>query len=221
MRRIAAGLAVATILIAGPSWAQETEGEHEGAVEHGEGQAAAHGEGHAAEPVNVFNCHATTVPLAAMFFNFAILVFLVVRLGRKPITAFLQARHVAIRDALEEARRVRSEAEASYREYSLKLETLDKELARLREEMRVAGKAERDRMVAEAEERAARLQREADFLLSQELKQVRMDLEHEVAMAAVAAAEDTLRKVTRPDDQERLADEYLRTLGSAQKGGPS
>lgn len=194
----------------------EASGEHgEASGEHGAGG----GHGHHVEPFNVSDFGAEhTVPFLAVLVNFLALLALLVWLGRKPLTAFLQARHVAIRDALVDAQKTRAEAEARYKEYSERLDHLDKELARLREEMTNVAQAERQRIVADAEERAARLGRESDFLLGQELKQVRKDLERDLAVAAVAAAEEVLRRVTTSDDQSRLAETYLAALGEDGKG---
>jgi F-type H+-transporting ATPase subunit b len=197
-----------------PAWAQEHGEGHEGEAaahgEHGEG----HGPAHHVEPLNLADFGADhTIPLIAMLLNFAGLLAILIWLGKKPLMAFLQARHIAIRDALEDAQKTRAEAEARYKEYSQRLDQLDKELARLREEMSHVAKADRERIVADAEERAARLQREADFLLSQELKQVKKDLEKDLAVAAVGAAEEVLRRVTTGQDQTRLAEGYLDMLG--------
>ena len=197
----------------------EHEGEHgdeaQGEGEHGEGPAAhgGHGDGH----LHLFSPRDGVIGIFAMLFNFGVLAAILYWLGRKPLAGFLEARHFAIRDALAEAQKTRAEAEARFKEYSTRLDHLDRELARLREEMKTVAESERDRIVADAEERGARLGREADFLLAQELKQVRKDLERELAAAAVGAAEETLRKVTTEQDQVRLAESYLDVLGEQTK----
>lgn len=225
-----AALLAAILLAWAPARAQDHgeahEGEHGAAAEgaehgeHGEHghEPGAHG-AHGSEPLNFSDFGAqTSIPLLAMLVNFAALIAILVWLGKKPLAAFLQARHLAIRDALEDAQKTRSEAEARYKEYSTRLDQLDKELVRLREEMSTVAQADRDRIVADAEERGARLQRESEFLLGQELKQVRKDLERDLAVAAIAAAEEVLRRVTTEQDQQRLAEGYLDVLGK--DGGP-
>jgi F0F1-type ATP synthase membrane subunit b/b' len=66
--------------------------------------------------------------------------------------------------------------------------------------------------VAEAEAKAARMRREAEFLAIQELKEVRQGLLRDTVEAAVKAAEELLTKRVTPADQERLADDYLADL---------
>jgi F-type H+-transporting ATPase subunit b len=206
----------------GTARAQDHEqGEHapaaEGHGEHGDEHGAAHG--HGAEPLNFANFDGPGIPLVAMLFNFAALIAILIWLGKKPLKEFLMSRHVGIRDALADAQRTRAEAEGRYKRYSERLDHLDRELDRLREEMSTVAQAERDRIVADAEERAARLQRESEFLLSQEIKQVRKDLERDLAVAAIAAAEEVLRRVTTEQDQARLAEVYLDALGKETPGG--
>lgn len=221
-----AGVLAAIVATSLPALAQEhgeehgtgdetaPEGEHgEAAGEHGEG-----GPAHHVEPFNVVDFGAEhTIPFLAVLLNFGVLLALLVWLGRKPLTSFLQARHVAIRDALADAQKTRAEAEARFQEYSSRLDHLDRELARLREEMLNVAQADRERIVADAEERGARLQRESEFLLSQELKQVRKDLERDLAVAAVGAAEEILKRVTTGEDQIRLAEGYLDAIGKGAK----
>jgi len=79
-----------------------------------------------------------------------------------------------------------------------------------------AGVAERDRIIADAQSKAERMRKDAQFLIDQQMKQLRIDLTREAVTAAVDAAEKVLREKASPADQERLAREYLQRLG---KGG--
>ena len=75
-----------------------------------------------------------------------------------------------------------------------------------------AGEAERDRIVAQAEEKAARLRKDANFLIDQQIKQLRKDLTQQAANAAVVAAQELLQERTTETDQDRLAEAYLTRL---------
>lgn len=151
--------------------------------------------------------------VVAMFFNFGGLLLILYFVGRKPLTEFLTRRRRSIEEGLEEARRLKAEAEKMYDEYSKRLEELDDEMDRIRDEMVRAGEVERDRIVQEAEAKAARMRREADFLISQQMKQLREDLTREAVEAAVATAQEVLLQKTTPSDQRRLAQRYLERLG--------
>lgn len=150
--------------------------------------------------------------MSASFVNFGVWLFLIVWFGRKPLAEFLRNRRASVLDGIEEARRIKEQAQAKYAEYSERIRNLDAELERLRDEVRRGGLEERDRIVAEAAKKAEKMRAEARFLVEQQMKQLRADLMREAIEAAVRAAEEILRKETTPQDHERLADEYLRTI---------
>jgi F-type H+-transporting ATPase subunit b len=67
--------------------------------------------------------------------------------------------------------------------------------------------------VVEAEAKAERRRKDAEFQVEQELKQIRQDLWKETVEAAVGAAEELLKKRVTMADQERMAEDYLADLG--------
>jgi F-type H+-transporting ATPase subunit b len=171
------------------------------------------GEGEGPAPMNWTEFGAETPPFLAMLINFGILAAGYYLLGRKPIAAGLVARRDTIAKDIEEAQRMKHEAEARARVYQAKLETLEEELVSTRQSLVNAGEAESERIVKEAEAKAERMRKDAEFLVEQELKQIRGDLWRETVEAAVLAAEDLLKKRVTPADQERLAEDYLADLG--------
>lgn len=186
----------------GEHGAVEAHGDAHGAAEGGHGDA--HGGEHHAE-INTFE-------LGGSIVNFALLLVILFVLLRKSVPEFLRNRRASVVEGMEEARRVKEEAEAKYKEYSQRIDNLDAELDRLREEMRRAGMDERDRIVADASKRAEKMRDEARFLIEQQMKQLREDLTREAIEAAIGAAEAMLVKSTTPQDQERLAKEYLGSI---------
>jgi F-type H+-transporting ATPase subunit b len=75
-----------------------------------------------------------------------------------------------------------------------------------------AGEAERDRIVSQAEEKAARMRKDTAFLIEQQIKQLRKELTQQAATAAVVAAQDLLEQRTTDSDQDQLAEAYLARL---------
>lgn len=186
-----------TLFFATSAYAQEHE-EHETAAEHA--------------PAAEHEVHVDWMGFGFSIVNFAIWLAIIVVILRKPLVAFLSNRRTVVVEGLEESARLKEAAEAKYAEYSERLAHLDEELAKLRKEMIQAGEAERDRIIAEAESRAARMRKDAQFLIDQQMKQLRVDLTREAIEAAVAAAEEMLRKETAGGDHTRLADDYLKRL---------
>jgi len=164
-------------------------------------------------PINWTQFGTETPPYIAMLVNFGILVAGYYLLGRKPIAAGLQSRRDRIAKEIEEAQKMRREAEARAKLYQGKLAKLEDEVRIAREGLVRAGEAERDRIVLEAEAKGERMHRDAQFLVEQELKQIRLDLQRETVETAIAAAEELLKKRVTMADQERLAEDYLSDLG--------
>ncbi len=211
----------------GARHAEPAEAAHASAAqEHG----AAHEEDENAPPKAInfsdFNDKEQPPYLAALI-NFALLAFIYVYFGKKPIAAALRTRRDEVKKQIDEAARIKEEAEARSEQYAAKLKDLgaDREGARL--SLAAAGATEKGRIVREAEEKAARMKRDAEFLLEQESKQQELDLQREAVVAALATAEAMLRSGLTPADQERVAEEFLASLsappraGSARPGGAS
>ncbi len=157
-------------------------------------------------------------PYAAALINFAILMFIYFYYGKAPIAAALKARREGVSKQIEEAQKIKREAEARSKQYASKLEDLDQDLESAKAALVAAGAGEKARIVREAEEKAARMEKDAEFLLEQERKQLRQELQREAVAAALAAAEEMLRTKMTVADQERIAEEYLTTLVPAKAG---
>jgi len=210
----------------GDAPAEDAAGDH-GAGDHGAGDHGAeapHGDGLAGEaeaypeavhhePVGVIDV-LTSRSFLATVINFAIFVFLLVRYAGGPIGRFFQGRSSEVAQELEEAKRLTEEANAKKAEYEERLAKLDRELDDLKAEMVRSGEKERDRMVAEAKERAERMRRDAEFAIDQRVRALRAELTRDTVQAALAKATAILEAQMTTDDQTRLADAYLETLSS-------
>jgi F-type H+-transporting ATPase subunit b len=144
--------------------------------------------------------------------NFGALLLIIGWAIRKKGNPALAARRAEVEKELAEAQRLRADAEARHMATATRLEKLDEEMLQIRADMIKAGEAERDRIVAQAEEKAARMRRDTNFLIEQQMKQLRKELTERAATAAVAAAQDLLRERTTDSDQEQLAEAYLTRL---------
>jgi F-type H+-transporting ATPase subunit b len=173
------------------------------------------GEKEGAEPSFLFRPKGMPVPFGAMLLNSAILYYLLVRFAKKPIADGLKSRKATILRGMEEAGKMKSDAEARLADYEQKLATIDQEIERVREEMRATGQAERTRILAEAKEKRTRMERDAQTLISQELKAARETLLAETVRGAIRSAETALLAKLGAADQTRLAEDYLVGLKSA------
>src|SRR5207237_9794832 len=112
-------------------------------------------------------------PFLATLFNFGLLVYIAARFGKKPLREALVKRKETIVRELEDARRLREAAEKRLAEYEAKLGKIHEDLDRVRKEFREQGELDKQRILQEAEERRLRMKRDAEILLSQEVKQMR------------------------------------------------
>lgn len=167
------------------------------------------------EPNLLWRPKGTPVPFGAMLLNSAVLYWLLVRFAKKPIADALKARKANILRGMEEAGKMKKESEERLAEYEQKLANLDQDIERIRQDMRSAGQSERKRILAEAKEKRARMERDAQTLIGQELKTAREGLLSEMSRAALRSAEITLRAKVTAADQNRLAEEYLAGIKNA------
>lgn len=173
------------------------------------------GEKEGVEPSFLYRPKGMPVPFGALLLNSGILYWLLIRFAKKPIAEALKSRKAVILRGMEEAGKMKSDAEARLADYEQKLAHIDQEIARVRQEMRATGQAERSRILAEAKEKRARMEREAQILLGQELKAARELLLAETARGALRSAETVLRGKLGAVEQARIAEEYLAGLKNA------
>src|SRR4051812_31540387 len=150
------------------------------------------GEKEGVQPSLLWRPKGMPVPFGALALNAAILYWLLIKFGRKPIGDALRARKLGIMKGMEDAGRMKAEAEASLAKYKKQLDEIDSEVERIRREMKEAGEAESARILGEAKERRERMERDARTLVEQELKAAREALLRDTVRAAVKTAEATL-----------------------------
>jgi len=157
-------------------------------------------------------------PFLASVLNFALLGFILYRFGKKPLAEALVKRKAAIMGDIVTASRLKKEAEARLKEYEDKFENLEETMEQLRAEYAAQAELEKQHILTEAEERRARMRRDAEFRIEQELKAARAELLQQAVEEAVAAAEALVKQRVGQTDQERLADDYLKTVSSSLGG---
>jgi F-type H+-transporting ATPase subunit b len=212
-----------------PAAAAHVDAHGEQGPEHAQGHGA-HGDDHAPtfddinwaygflgekegeEPSLLWRPKGMPVPFGALALNAAILYFLLFKFGRKPISDALKARKLGIMKGMEDAAKMKAEAEASLAKYQKKLDEIDSEVARIKREAKEQGEAESARILGEAKERRARMERDARLLVEQELKAARENLTRDTVRAAVKSAEAMLTAKVGDADQQRLGDEFLASI---------
>lgn len=160
-------------------------------------------------------------PILAALINLGVVLFILFHFGKKPITEALSKRKKTIMQDIDAATELRVDAEKRLKTYEKQLSRIEDRRKDLREEYRAAWEVERKRILKEAEEKATRLRRDAEFRVDQELKQAQRDLLLDAVDGSVGAADELLKSRIQAADQERLANDYLESLGKALKPSQS
>lgn len=157
-------------------------------------------------------------PLLASIINFGVLAFVLYRYGRKPLAEALQKRRQGIMAEIDTATKLKEDAEERLEEYQDKIDNIESKLEEVRAEYAAQAEAERKHILAEAEDRRVRMRKDAQIRIEQELKAARAELMREAVVNAVAAAEELVAKQIAAKDQDRMANEYLQSIGTSLSG---
>lgn len=148
--------------------------------------------------------------------DFGLMAALLIYLLAKPIKNGLAGRRDGIEKALSDAVAAREAAEAKFAEYDVKLTKAAAEIEEMSTAIRREGELERDRILANAREMAAKITSEAEKTAESEILRARTELRQEASRLAIAMAEDLLKKQINAADQQRLVSEYMSQVGELQ-----
>jgi F0F1-type ATP synthase membrane subunit b/b' len=224
-KRIFAGIFALTIASASVAYAAEpsvTQGHVEDHHAEGKAHEAEH-EGPPGEMNWTDFSNKKQPPYAALALNFLGLVVIYYFGFRGSVAQGLKDRKKSIAKDIESAQGMLKEAKDRAKRYQAKLQAVDEDSEQAKAALTSAGEGEKAAIEREAVEKVARMQRDADFLVTQEGKQLKEDLLRETVESATAEAEALLAKGITQADQERLAQEFLDSLASQFKtaGGAS
>jgi len=163
------------------------------------------------EEPGIVNLNITTVIQAV---NFLILIALLSKFLFNPLKKFLADRAEGIEKSLAEAKLAREAAAKAQEDYRAQIVATQREAAVLREQVQREVEEERQRLLQASREEAQRMLADAKMTIEAETKRARAALREEVVGLSLAAAERILGRSMTSDDQKRLAEQYVRDLGS-------
>ncbi|MGC8494021.1 MAG: F0F1 ATP synthase subunit B [Syntrophobacteraceae bacterium] len=159
-------------------------------------------EAEAAEPLNwtdfAYRVVATTI-----------VVVVLVKLLKKPISTFLSSRREEIQRLLAELETKTAEAKAEHVRVQEKLATLEEETRKIVDELITEGEAEKQKIIEAAHREADYIQQQAQIAIEQELQAARDRLKDEVIDLSVEAAQNIIEKKMKNEDQRRLVGEFM------------
>ena len=158
-----------------------------------------------------------SAPFMWVIINFTVAFLLIAWKAGPPLRRYLETRHLSISESLEEAAKLREQAKDKLDEYTARIADVEKEVQELIASIRADAKAEKERIIADAERQAAALKRDAEERIASEIARARIELQREVVLAAVNAADKLLREKTSPSDKQTLANDFIASVENAQQ----
>jgi F-type H+-transporting ATPase subunit b len=157
-------------------------------------------------------------PLVAAFINFAILLFLLVKFARQPLATFLSSRHETVKRELKESAKRWDEAQARLAEYEQKLRGMEAARKELIAQYEEQAQREVQRLQQDFERQISKIRTDAEREIQVAIGLAEKSLRREVVEAAISTAEGILRKEIRPEDRERLLEQFIARV-NARPGG--
>jgi F-type H+-transporting ATPase subunit b len=144
--------------------------------------------------------------------NFAVLAGALGYFILKKAGAFFASRNAEIRRGIEEAWRLRKDAEARYAEIEQRLGNIGADIDNLRKQAGEESAAEGDRVRAETERDMKKIQAQAEQQIAAAGKAARQELRAYAAGLAIELAEKKIRERLTPDSDNALVDAMLHDL---------
>ena len=147
--------------------------------------------------------------------NFLIYAFIIIKFALPPVRSFLKNRRDEVVATMAQASAKKAAAQALVDEYKAKLAALDQQVRSLQATLRDEGERDKAKLVGEANAMAVKIKADASILADQEVKMARQKIREDMAIQAEATARALLQRNLSVDDQNRLADEFIQSIGQA------
>jgi len=153
-------------------------------------------------------------PFLFMLLNFGLLLLILAKYGGPVAGKLAQERHDQIKTALDEAAKLREQAQQKLTDYEARIKNVDDEVKKLVDGIRADAEADKARILEAAAAQSAQMKKDAEARIAAEIEFARAALAKEVAMAATGATEKLLREKVTADDQTKLVTTFLTNVQS-------
>lgn len=193
----------------------------EAVAEHGaataeHGAATAEGEHGGAHSKHDSLSAAKLKDLGFRVMNFVVLLIILVKFGAKPIADGLSSRRKQIKEEIGDLEAKKADAEQAYKEFSAKLESVEKDVGGIVEKAVAQAEIEKVRILDAAEKSAGDIKRSAEMAIANEITAAKRALKVEATEQAAVMAEELIIKNLTADDQVKIIEDYLDKVGAVQ-----
>lgn len=170
--------------------------------------ASGGGEGHGGHDTG-----AALVDLLYRAINFTLLVIILfVVIKKTPIKDFFANRIEEIKKNFEDLNREKDLAENRYKELEQKLKDFEASRKEIIEQYKAEGAAEKDKIIAAAEQRAKQILEQAEQTIQREIRSAGDKLKQEIMDNAAKKAREIIAKEIKESDQDYLVDEFIKSV---------
>ena len=152
--------------------------------------------------------------LVLKFFNFFVLVGLLLYFVGKPLKAYLSKRHDTVKTRLEETEKVLKDAQAIRAQYQERLDKLDGEIEVFKKQTMQEAEAEKKKIIEEAHAFAERIREQARLTAEQENKDMARRIKEEISRLTMEKAEQLITEKITQSDHDKLVEEFIVKLRS-------
>lgn len=210
LKRVMAVVSLGAVLVAGPAamFASPAMADH---AQLGE-QAREELESLAGADIDI--APPDMLVILATLVNFFIFAFIVAKFGGPAFNRAMASRRETLLSEMEEAARLRKEAEAELAVYIEKLEAFDRERDALLEEFRTLGERERTQLIEDAKEEAQRIVDDAARMADREAAHAERGIEARLVDRAMELATADIERQVNPMVQNRLVERSIDSFKS-------
>lgn len=144
--------------------------------------------------------------------TFMVLVFVLGKVGWKPILEALKSREEGIRRAIEEAQAARQAAEQMKASYEKDLAAAQAKAQAMVTQAQAEAQKLREKLMKDAEADVQRLRDQTQRQLEEEKAKLVRELRKEVAGLSILAAEKLVRHTMSPKVQDELLEDFFKDL---------
>jgi F-type H+-transporting ATPase subunit b len=158
-----------------------------------------------------------SAPFVLMLLNFGLLLLILAKYGGPAARKLAKERHDQIKTALDEAAKLREQAQQKLAEYETRIKDVDSEVKKLVDGIRADAEADKKRILEAAAVQAAHMKRDAELRIAAEIQMARTQLQREVTAAAATATEKLLKEKVTADDQNKLVSTFITNVQTGRK----
>lgn len=148
------------------------------------------------------------------FFNFAVLLAILVKFAGKPLKNYLVNRHKEVKERIEEAERLFQEAEAIKKKYEEKLIKLDEEIDAFKKVVVEETEKEKQKILEEAKGLALKIKEQARLTYEQEIREAKGKIKEETVRLTFERAEKLITERFNRNDNDKMVEEFIEKLRS-------